>query len=1242
MSTVRRSQRRKRQAPTTSSASASASSKKHKTVEADLPEPSHPSLTTSSLYKPCRQTLFLAAGFDTILWEPPKEPGKVHESFTRNFHPHGNDVHSYFTGPHAAKLAASSTISIYRHIGHIVLHKFQQLEGLSKARQWFPQVQASSEKYINMKDFIEFSWFENDSISGPLESLSAHQDDPWPAPFIVIVARRDDLIRACDVDTFNDDFDLPVEIFASRLLFELIACRDIRALFDELIPSVPFEAIPPPTQHPVVYERSPPIPRNGGGSLAAVLRDAESTGYASLTNAQREKIDSVLNVTLYPHQEQTVRWMLDKENCPRSLNEEFWEERYFTDSPFAKGGSFFYFPMSGEVRLRRPPTVRGGMVAEEMGLGKTVEALAVIACQRTERNPEVKHVWCEEKPPDVSVLNNRIKLKRLHARNVEKCQKPVAMFQHDDELLDDDSEIEFPCSVRVKRWPASTTLVVCPDSLLGQWKQEVHNRAPSLSVVIWKPTVSGSPGTSPSVAIGEHASDIVLATYDMVRYDTMLSRIVWRRLILDEAQVTRRSAALVAKDVFNLRCETRFLMTGTPLVTSINDLKGQFACLKIWPFSLEEDGFWEAYISYPFSLGCDVPQLHQMLAHTMIRHSKAQNLQLTLPSRSYETIRVDLAASHRACYYYVLGSCLDEIEAQSHPFIDTRSLRPLLKLLVALCLSPELLDVVVLDMSRRFTWSRRRPTSNGSSSNGSSQLHLSLDKVSPQDAIRFVAECSAGIVRDSNRAFAGSSSRNSPELVKYLKMSILELRKLVLEKGLLTQPRAVRTGKDRLVALAAGGVHRVATDTLTDLRATATRLGVGTEDEVSSWSRAKVKAKLYMHYDMLNGVQACRTVHESGFTAMSKLIDKKGSPSCPVCLTEVEGRLTVTKCGHLYCYDCIMLMLGATDGPPRCAICRRELSPNSMVEIIREKTEEEKETARKEEAKMMEDAAKQLLGLTQFEAGGASGDNGVGVDQESSNDNEEILMSRPTAAEAWAMFEQIGPAPSAFMNINRDECFPSLGPEILRHIAAARMPGATPPKMVALLRLINSSPEDTKFCVVAGSVDNLRLIYSFLKEQGIGCVGAGESMPGSSESRSMARAAEMFATVPSVRVFLLNPSNAAGLTLTSASVVVFMETLVRVADEIQAAARVHRIGQTKSVRIVRIIARGTVEENIVAQRGEITNAAEESRALATISNHEASDRLILQLFLPDFDDAASQDSGSHSDDSDADYDSSFE
>jgi len=68
--------------------------------------------------------------------------------------------------------------------------------------------------------------------------------------------------------------------------------------------------------------------------------------------------------------------MLDHERDPAGLNGYFWEKWEWADG----GGNdaMWYFPLAGEARLVEPPHSTGGLLCEEMGLGKTVELLSVV------------------------------------------------------------------------------------------------------------------------------------------------------------------------------------------------------------------------------------------------------------------------------------------------------------------------------------------------------------------------------------------------------------------------------------------------------------------------------------------------------------------------------------------------------------------------------------------------------------------------------------------------------------------------------------------------------------------------------------------------------------------------------------------------------------------------------------------------------------------------------------------------
>ena len=80
-----------------------------------------------------------------------------------------------------------------------------------------------------------------------------------------------------------------------------------------------------------------------------------------------------LAVKLYDFQKSTYQWMLDQEDT--DLNGYFWEE--WRCPAGTEGPSLYYFPLAGEFRLTKPPKRTGGLLCEEMGLGKVRESAQV-------------------------------------------------------------------------------------------------------------------------------------------------------------------------------------------------------------------------------------------------------------------------------------------------------------------------------------------------------------------------------------------------------------------------------------------------------------------------------------------------------------------------------------------------------------------------------------------------------------------------------------------------------------------------------------------------------------------------------------------------------------------------------------------------------------------------------------------------------------------------------------------------
>jgi non-specific serine/threonine protein kinase len=114
------------------------------------------------------------------------------------------------------------------------------------------------------------------------------------------------------------------------------------------------------------------------------------------------------------------------------------------------------------------------------------------------------------------------------------------------------------------------TLVLCPMSLVGNWQREAARFAPRLSVYVHHgpDRLQGKP-----FARQAGRADLVLSTYGLAARDQeLLATVRWRRMVLDEAQQIKNSAARTTQSVRAIPAERRIAMTGTPVENRLSEL----------------------------------------------------------------------------------------------------------------------------------------------------------------------------------------------------------------------------------------------------------------------------------------------------------------------------------------------------------------------------------------------------------------------------------------------------------------------------------------------------------------------------------------------------------------------------------------------------------------------------------------------------------------------------------------------
>ncbi|MGJ8638569.1 MAG: DEAD/DEAH box helicase [Opitutaceae bacterium] len=128
--------------------------------------------------------------------------------------------------------------------------------------------------------------------------------------------------------------------------------------------------------------------------------------------------------------------------------------------------------------------------------------------------------------------------------------------------------------IRSETTESMPALVVCPASLVENWMREAARFTPNLKLA----KHHGTKRAKEPVVLEE--VDLVITSYGTLRQDIdMLSTMDWCVSIGDEAQHIKNRRTQNAKSLTRLQSKGRFLLTGTPVENSLDDLLSLFTFL---------------------------------------------------------------------------------------------------------------------------------------------------------------------------------------------------------------------------------------------------------------------------------------------------------------------------------------------------------------------------------------------------------------------------------------------------------------------------------------------------------------------------------------------------------------------------------------------------------------------------------------------------------------------------------------
>ncbi|PTY03526.1 hypothetical protein DB346_06530 [Verrucomicrobia bacterium LW23] len=192
-------------------------------------------------------------------------------------------------------------------------------------------------------------------------------------------------------------------------------------------------------------------------------------------------------------------------------------------------------------------------------------------------------------------------------------------------------------------------LIVCPTSLVHNWRQEAERFTPGLRVLV----VEGAGRASLWSAVEK--ADLVVTSYALLRRDIeRYTGLEFTAVVLDEAQHIKNRSSLNAQSAKALRAKLRYVLTGTPLENSLQDLWSIYDFLLPNYLGTSKD-FKERYET-PIARDKDeaaAQRLRQRLRPFFLRRTKKE-VALQLPDKLEQVAWCELTDEQREVYQAIL------------------------------------------------------------------------------------------------------------------------------------------------------------------------------------------------------------------------------------------------------------------------------------------------------------------------------------------------------------------------------------------------------------------------------------------------------------------------------------------------------------------------------------------------------------------------------------------------------------
>ena len=234
------------------------------------------------------------------------------------------------------------------------------------------------------------------------------------------------------------------------------------------------------------------------------------------------------------------------------------------------------------------------------------------------------------------------------------------------------------------------TLVVCPMSVAQQWAREIARFAPALRVHLHHgPTRL----RETAFLAAARASDVVVTSYDVATRDVaLLGRIVWDRLLLDEAQDAKNPRTKRHRALRRIPRRRALALTGTPIENRLGELWAIMDLVN--PGLLGSLQAFERTLARPIETRRDplaLERLRALVGPFVLRRAKdAPEVDLDLPPITITKVPCHLTVEQASLYRATVDRWLPRIETHERAFDRRGAVLAMLGQLKQVCNHPEL------------------------------------------------------------------------------------------------------------------------------------------------------------------------------------------------------------------------------------------------------------------------------------------------------------------------------------------------------------------------------------------------------------------------------------------------------------------------------------------------------------------------------------------------------------------------